>query len=185
MRRESPETAVSPPPVRVAIRPALPEDAEAVARIYNHGIAERQATFETRPRTVEEVLGWFAQGRPFLVATDETATVRGFARLTPYSTRKAYAGIGEHGIYVDPAARGNQIGLQLLNELANAAESAGYYKLTSRIFTTNEASLRLHRRAGFTEVGIQRRHGRLDGEWKDTMLVERLLGEAAAGLRSS
>jgi phosphinothricin acetyltransferase len=172
-------------PPRITIRPALPEDAEAVARIYNHGIAERQATFETRPRTAEEIHTWLEQGRPFLVATDENGAPLGFARLTPYSTRKAYAGIGEHGIYVDPAARGNKIGLTLLNELAAAAEQAGYYKLTSRVFTTNEASLRLHRRAGFTEVGIQRRHGRLDGEWKDTMLVERLLGEAAAGIRSS
>jgi L-amino acid N-acyltransferase YncA len=169
---------------RITIRPALPEDADAVARIYNHGIAERQATFETRPRSPAEVLTWLEEKRPFLVATDEHGAVQGFARLTPYSTRKAYAGICEHGIYVDPQARGNRIGLTLLNELAQAAEAAGYYKLTSRIFTTNEASLRLHRAAGFTEVGIQRRHGRLDGEWKDTMLVERLLGEAAAGIRS-
>ena len=176
---------MSPPTSRIRIRPAVAEDAEVVARIYNHGIAERQATFETRPRSAEEVRAWLDQDRPFLVATDEHDKAVGFARLTPYSTRKAYAGIGEHGIYVDPHARGNRIGLRLLNELAQAAEDAGYYKLTSRIFTTNEASLRLHRRAGFTEVGIQRRHGRLDGEWKDTMLVERLLGEAAAGIRSS
>ena len=174
-----------PRPARIMIRPAVPADAHAVARIYNQGIAERQATFETRPRTTEDVRSWLDQGRPFLVATDEHDAVQGFARLTPYSTRKAYAGIGEHGIYVDPDARGNHIGLTLLNELAEAAQTAGYHKLTSRIFTTNEASLRLHRRAGFTEVGIQRRHGRLDGEWKDTMLVERLLGEAAAGIRSS
>jgi L-amino acid N-acyltransferase YncA len=172
-------------PSRVTIRPARADDADAVARIYNHGIEERQATFETRPRTAEEVRTWLEQPRPFLVAADEAGTPVGFARLTPYSTRKAYAGIGEHGIYVDPDKRGNQIGLTLLNALAQAAETAGYYKLTSRIFTTNEASLRLHRRAGFTEVGIQRRHGRLDGEWKDTMLVERLLGDAAAGIRSS
>ena len=65
--------------------------------------------------------------------------------------------------------------------LADAAEHAGYHKLTSRVFTTNQASLSLHRAAGFTEVGIQRRHGRLDGEWKDTILVERLLGDAARG----
>jgi phosphinothricin acetyltransferase len=173
------------PTSRIRIRPALTEDADEVARIYNHGIAERQATFETRPRTAEEVRAWLDQDRPFLVATDEHDRPIGFARLTPYSTRKAYAGIGEHGIYVDPDARGRQVGLTLLNELAQVAEQAGYYKLTSRIFTSNEASLRLHRKAGFTEVGIQRRHGRLDGEWKDTMLVERLLGEAAAGIRSS
>ena len=174
-----------PPDRRIRIRPALPEDAEVVARIYNQGIAERQATFETRPRTTEEIHAWLEDKRPFLVATDERDRPVGFARLMPYSTRKAYAGIGEHGIYVDPAARGRGVAIALLNELAQAAEQAGYHKLTSRIFTTNEASLRLHRRAGFTEVGIQRRHGRLDGEWKDTMLVERLLGEAAAGIRSS
>src|SRR3954449_9211397 len=179
------DSAVIPPEGRIRIRPALPDDAEAVARIYNQGIAERQATFETRPRTAEEVRAWLDQERPFLVATDERDQPVGFARLTPYSTRKAYAGIGEHGIYVDPAARGQGVAITLLNELAQAAEQAGYYKLTSRIFTTNEASLRLHRRTGFTEVGIQRRHGRLDGEWKDTMLVERLLGEAATGIRSS
>jgi L-amino acid N-acyltransferase YncA len=169
----------------IRIRPALPEDADAVVRIYNHGIAERQATFETHPRTADDVRGWLEAKRPFLVATDEHDRPVGFARVTPYSTREAYAGIGEHGIYVDPGQRGRRIGLTLLNELALAAEAAGYYKLTSRVFTTNEASLRLHRRAGFTEVGIQRRHGRLDGLWKDTMLVERLLGEAAAGLKSS
>jgi L-amino acid N-acyltransferase YncA len=176
---------VTAPERRIRIRPALPEDAEAIARIYNQGIAERQATFETRARTTDEIHAWLEHKRPFLVATDERDEPVGFARLTPYSTRKAYAGIGEHGIYVDPAARGRGVAIALLNELAQAAELAGYYKLTSRIFTTNEASLRLHRRAGFTEVGIQRRHGRLDGEWKDTMLVERLLGEAAAGIRSS
>ena len=78
-----------------------------------------------------------------------------------------------------PAARGQGVGVQLLDALAQAAEEAGYYKLTSRVFTTNQASLKLHRAAGFTEVGVQRRHGRLDGEWKDTILVERLLGDAA------
>jgi phosphinothricin acetyltransferase len=67
-----------------------------------------------------------------------------------------------------------------MQALAEAAEEAGYYKLTSRVFTTNDASRALHRVAGFTEVGVQRRHGRLDGEWRDTVLVERLLGDAAA-----
>jgi phosphinothricin acetyltransferase len=166
-------------PPTIHVRPAVPDDAAAVAAIYNRGIAERQATFETRPRSAREVAAWLDEGRPFLVATDESGAVTGFARLSPYSVRKAYAGIGEHGIYVDPAARGAGVGRRLLEELALAAETAGYYKLTSRVFTSNAASLALHRAAGFTEVGIQRRHGRLDGEWKDTMLVERLLGEAA------
>jgi phosphinothricin acetyltransferase len=164
----------------MVIRPAQPGDAEVVAAIYNHGIAERQATFETRPRRPHEVAAWLEEGRPFLVAEDG-GEILGFARVSPYSVRKAYAGVGEHGVYVAPAARGRGVGKALLDALAGAAEAAGYHKLTSRVFTTNAASLALHRAAGFTEVGIQRRHGRLDGEWKDTVLVERLLGEAAQG----
>jgi L-amino acid N-acyltransferase YncA len=163
----------------VVVRAATPEDAEAVAAIYNHGIEERQATFETRPRRPEEILGWLEEGRPFLVATDEHGEVLGFARVSPYSVRRAYAGVGEHAVYVAPTARRRGVGVKLLDALAEAAAAAGYYKLTSRVFTTNQASLKLHRAAGFTEVGVQRRHGRLDGEWKDTVLVERLLGDAA------
>jgi L-amino acid N-acyltransferase YncA len=160
------------------VRPAEPRDSDAVAAIYNHGIAERQATFETRARRPNEIDGWLEEGRPFLVATHEGKIV-GFARVSAYSTRRAYAGVGEHAVYVDPEARGLGVGRTLLNALAEAAEQAGYYKLTSRVFTTNEASLALHRASGFNEVGVQRRHGRLDGEWKDTILVERLLGDAA------
>jgi phosphinothricin acetyltransferase len=163
------------------IRPAQHADVEAVAAIYNHGIAERQATFETRARRPHDVAAWLDEGRPFLVATSQDGTVLGFARVSPYSVRKAYAGVGEHGVYVAPGARGRGVGRALMEALAEAAEAAGYHKLTSRVFTTNAASLALHRSAGFTEVGIQRRHGRLDGEWKDTVLVERLLGEAARG----
>jgi L-amino acid N-acyltransferase YncA len=161
------------------LRPAQPADVDAVAAIYNHGIAERQATFETRPRRANEILGWLEEGRPFIVATDGIGTILGFARVSAYSTRRAYAGVGEHAVYVAPSARGRGVGVLLLEALAQASEDAGYYKLTSRVFTTNQASLRLHRAAGFTEVGIQKHHGRLENEWKDTVLVERLLGEAA------
>ena len=161
------------------VRPAEPQDADAVAAIYNDGIAERQATFETRPRRPNEITGWLEEGRPFLVAVDDQQTILGFARVSAYSTRRAYAHVGEHAVYVAPGARGQGVGVQLLDALAEAAEAAGYYKLTSRVFTTNRASLNLHRAASFTEVGVQRRHGRLDGEWKDTILVERLLGDAA------
>jgi phosphinothricin acetyltransferase len=105
--------------------------------------------------------------------------VVGFARVTPYSDRPFYAGVGEHTVYVDTAARGQGLGRRLLDELAAESERRGLYKLTSRIFTTNAPSRAVHRAAGFHEVGVKRRHGRLDGEWKDCVLVERLLGEAA------
>ena len=88
--------------------------------------------------------------------------------------------MGEHGVYVARAARGRRVGVSLLEALVAACEQAGFYKLTSRVFADNAASRAVHRAAGFEEVGIQRRHGRLDGEWKDCVLVERLLGEAAA-----
>ena len=124
------------------------------------------------------MLGWFEGGLPFIVARRRRPRVVGFARVAGYSDRCVYEGVGEHAVYVDdrraaggrPApARGDRVG----------AERQGFYKLTSRVFTTNAASLAAHRAAGFYEVGVQPRHGRLDGEWKDCVLVERLLGDAA------
>ena len=163
----------------LTIRPAADSDATAITAIYNEGIADRVATFETRPRRVEEIEGWLAGGLPFVVATAGGAVV-GFARVAPYSDRGVYSRVGEHGVYVARAARGRRAGIPLLGALVAACEQAGFYKLTSRVFADNAASRAVHRAAGFEEVGIQRRHGRLDGEWKDCVLVERLLGEAAA-----
>ena len=164
--------------VTVEIRAATLADAAAIAALYNEGIAERQATFETRPREPEEIAAWFEPELPFLVAEVDGQVV-GFARVSPYTDRCVYAGVGEHGVYVDAAARGHGLGRRLLEALARAAEDRGLYKLTSRVFTTNAPSLAAHRAAGFEEVGVQRRHGRLDGQWKDCVLVERLLGDAA------
>jgi L-amino acid N-acyltransferase YncA len=160
------------------IRSATASDAAAVAAIYNEGIEDRQATFETRPREAGDVVAWLADDLPFLVATDRGEVV-GWARVSPYSDRCVYEGIGEHGVYVARAARGGGVGRHLLTTLCEEAERAGIYKLTSRVFTDNAASRAVHVAAGFHEVGIQRRHGRLDGRWKDCVLVERLLGEAA------
>ena len=163
----------------VRIRPAAPGDAVAIAAIYNEGIADRVATFETRPRAVREIAAWLAEPLPFLVATSADGAVLGFARASAYSDRCVYTGVAEHGVYVARAARGRRVGVQLLEALASECEAAGVYKLTSRVFADNAASRAAHLAAGFEEVGIQRRHGKLDGEWKDCVLVERLLGEAA------
>jgi phosphinothricin acetyltransferase len=117
---------------------------------------------------------------PVLVA-EVGGRVVGFAKVGSYSERQVYAGIGEHGVYVAADARRAGAGRALLEALAGAAEAAGLYKLTSRIFSTNTASIALHEAVGFTIVGVQRHHGQLDGVWRDCVLVERLLGEAAAG----
>jgi phosphinothricin acetyltransferase len=150
----------------------------AVLAAYNAGIEERVATFETRPRTVSDLANWLTDGQPFIVA-ERGGRVVGFARAGAYSDRCCYGGVGEHAVYVAPDARGLGLGRRLLDELAIECERRGFHKLTSRVFTDNAASLAAHRAAGFTEVGIQRRHGKLDGTWKDCVLVERLLGDAA------
>ena len=162
------------------IRAAAAADLPRVAEIYNHGIAERVATFETAPRTAADLAGWATDGRPFVVAQNEAGRVVGWACAGSYSDRCVYSGVGEHAVYIDPQARGCGLGRRLLEALAAEAQAAGIYKLTSRIFAFNAPSRAVHRAAGFTEVGIQRRHGRLDGEWVDCILVERLLGDAAA-----
>jgi phosphinothricin acetyltransferase len=163
----------------MTIRPAAAVDAPAVARIYNEGIEDRLATFETRLRSDAEVAAWLDDGLPFLVAEDGGEVV-GFARVSPYSDRCVYEGVGEHGVYVARSARGGGLGRALLEALCDEAAGRGFYKLTSRVFSDNAPSRAAHVSAGFVEVGVQRRHGRLDGRWKDCVLVERLLGEAAA-----
>src|SRR6476469_6068296 len=162
----------------LTVRPAAPADGEALASIYNEGIADRVATFETRPRTAAEARAWIGGRLPCVVAVRDGAVV-GFARVGPYSDREAYAGVGDHGVYVARAARGEGIGRLLLDEICRAAEAAGLHKLTSRIFSDNAASIAAHEAADFVVVGVQRRHGRLDGEWRDCVVVERLLGDAA------
>ena len=160
------------------IRRAADGDLEDVVEAYNAGIRERVATFETRLRTPADIAGWLTDGRPFIVG-EHDGRVLGWARAGFYSDRCVYDGVGEHAVYVHPDARGQGLGAQLLTALCAESERWGLYKLTSRVFADNHASRAAHRAAGFAEVGIQRRHGRLDGEWKDGVLVERLLGDAA------
>jgi L-amino acid N-acyltransferase YncA len=163
--------------VSASIRPAEPRDAGAVAAIYNQGIAERQATFETEPRTAadfEDALSG-PEDLPFLIAEDDAAVV-GWARLTPYSRRTCYSGVGEASIYVDRGARDRGLGHVLFSALAAESERRGFWKIVGLLFPENEASVRLCRAAGCREVGLLRRHGRLDGRWRDVLLVELSLG---------
>ena len=160
------------------MRDARADDLPAVAAIYNQGIADRQATFETRPREPGELSQWL-DGPPFLVA-EQAGAILGFARISRVSDRPVYAGVGEYTVYVDRAGRGAGVGGRLLEALLATAAQRGFHKLLSRIFPANAASLALARAHGFRVVGVQQRHGRLDGEWRDVVLVEALLGEAAA-----
>ena len=155
-------------------RPAIPGDADAVARIYNDGIEERIATFETRARTVEEVRSWFG-GRYPVVVVEEDGEVVAFAAASEYRPRGCYAGVADFSVYADRAARGRGAGGTAMEALISAAERAGFWKLVSRVFVENAPSRRLLRAAGFREVGVYERHARLDGAWRDVVIVERLL----------
>ena len=157
------------------VRAARADDAAAIAGIYNVGIRERTSTFETREREPGEIAERLESGRyPFLVA-EVDGRVAGWAAASEYSGRGVYAGVAECSVYVDPEARGRGLGTALLEALAEEAERRGLYKLTGKLFTTNEASTRLMQRGGFRVVGTHERHGRLDGEWRDVILVERIL----------
>jgi L-amino acid N-acyltransferase YncA len=162
-----------------AIRPATPADAADMARIYNQGIAERVATFETRTKSAEELAEVIERDALILVAERDGDAVA-FIKVGPYDDASHYySGIGEVTMYVDPTARRSGVGRALMDAVAVAAEERGYYKLIGKIFTSNTPSIALVKACGWQEVGVHRRHGRLDEEWKDVLVVERLLGDAA------
>jgi len=166
----------------MTIRLATPADAAAIAIIYNQGIAERIATFETEPRTAAQIAAQLAEKRERFptIVVERAGRLIAFAGAGPYRSRPCYAGVAEHSVYVDPTARGRGGGRAALEALIDAYTARGFWKLVSRIFPENKASLVLHERLGFRTVGIYRRHAKLDGEWRDCVVVERLLGEAAA-----
>ena len=155
-------------------RLATPADAPAIARIYNEGIEDRIGTFETRLRTPDDVRAWFDGVHPLVVVV-EGDEILGFAATSTYRPRPCYSGVAECSVYVTRSARGRGAGRSALQALLARSEEAGFWKLLSRVFVENEASRRLVRSLGFREVGIYCKHGRLDGVWRDVVIVERLI----------
>jgi L-amino acid N-acyltransferase YncA len=158
----------------ITTRPATPADAAAIAKIYNQGIEDRIATFETRPRTPEDIARWFDGVHPVVVA-EEGKQVVGFASTSYYRPRDCYAKTAEFSVYVGRDHRGRQIGRQALTALIEESRKAGLHKLVSRIFPENVASRAACRAVGFREVGVYKEHGQLEGVWKDCVIVERLV----------
>ena len=161
----------------IKTRLAIPADAAAIAAIYNEGIADRVATFETEPRTPEQIAALLKEKGdrfPTVVAERDGAVVA-WAGAGAYRARPAYAGVAEHSVYVARAARGTGAGRVTLNALCQLYAERGFWKILSRIFPENTASLALHEKCGFRVVGIYQRHGKLEGEWRDCVIVERLL----------
>ena len=162
-------------------RPARVSDAADIARIYNEGIADRVATFETEPRSAEDIERLLAERAPRwpTVVVERDGAVVAWASASQYRPRACYAGVAEFSVYVARDARGAGAGRAAMEALTAACEERGIHKLVSRVFPENEASRKLLARVGFREVGTYRRHAKLDGEWRDTVIVERLIGEAA------
>jgi L-amino acid N-acyltransferase YncA len=153
------------------IEPLCVEHWEAVARIFGEGIATRQATFET------EVPSWEAWDRAHLAAhrlvATRDGTVVGWAALSPVSDRCVYGGVAEGSVYVGESDRGRGVGLALLRTLVESAEAVGIWTIQAGIFPENVASVRLHESVGFRVVGRRERLGKLDGAWRDVLLLER------------
>ena len=156
---------------------ARPSDAEALRRIYNREVTETTVTFDLVPRTLEEQQRWIEEHsgvHPALVAEIDDEVV-GFASLTPYRSRPAYATTVEDSVYVDERHRGRGVGGVLLSEILSLASTSGFHAVMARIVGTHEASIRLHRSCGFELVGIEREIGRKFGKWLDVALMQRLL----------
>ena len=155
-------------------RAANEADAEAIARIYNQGIEDRVATFETRARTAADIRGWF-DGRHPVVVVEDAGQVLAFAATSAYRPRECYGGIAEFSVYVAREARGRGAGRLAMQALLETAKQAGFWKVLSRVFPENTASRELCRSVGFREVGVYEKHARLAGVWRDVVIVERLL----------
>lgn len=146
-------------------------DWEAVAAIYQAGIATQQATFQ------QEIPSWADWDAAHLATCRILAcldgTIAAWAALSPVSKRSVYAGVAEVSVYVAATFRGQKIGLRLLQQLIDASEAAHIWTLQASIFPENKASLHIHAQCGFRTMGYRERIGKMNGQWRDTVLLER------------
>ncbi|MCL4337200.1 MAG: arsinothricin resistance N-acetyltransferase ArsN1 [Candidatus Thermoplasmatota archaeon] len=158
----------------VQTRKALISDLESISGIYNQGISDRIATFESEHKTAKELEPWLSSCFPVVVAVDNGEVVA-FAASFPYSSRLCYKGIGEFSVYVLRSRRGEGIGTTVMNSLILESEKAGIWKLLSKVFVENLASRKMLIKIGFREVGTHQSHAKLDGVWRDVVVVEYLI----------
>jgi phosphinothricin acetyltransferase len=162
------------------LRLVEPEDAEAIRAIYNHEVTSGTNTFDLVTRSLEQQRAWIDRHRgahPAVVAIAGGAReqVVGFAVVSPFRDRAAYATTVEDSVYVHADHRGRGIGRTLLDELLRLAAGHGFHAVIARISSENEASIRLHRSCGFELVGVEREVGRKHGRWLDVVELQRML----------
>jgi phosphinothricin acetyltransferase len=172
--RDAAESGAAAQAPSLHARAATGADLAAIAAIYNQGIEDRTATFETRPRAPEDIASWLT-GRHPVVVVEEAGSVIAFASTSEYRPRACYADIAEFSVYVGRASRGRGAGRLALGALFERARESGLRKLVSRVFVDNLPSRNLLAALGFREVGTYEKHGLLDGAFRDVVIVEKLL----------
>lgn len=161
-------------PAGVIVRAVDDADLQAVLAIYAEGIATRNATFETKVPPAARLRRKWLPGHAWVAEID--GEVVGWTAVTPVSDRECYAGVGESSVYVAASARGRGVGKALVDRQVTAADEGGLWTLQTVIFPENRASLALHRSAGYRTLAVRSRIAQLDGEWRDTVLLERRSG---------
>lgn len=161
----------------IRVRPAVEADAEAICEIYNQGIEDRIATLETDLRTPEERRQWLSHRGPRhpVIVAEAAGAIVGWGSLNSFNPRRAYDFVADFSIYVARGWRGKGVGSLLLARLIELARDLGYHKLVLSAFPWNEGGMALYQKFGFRTVGIYREQGKLDGEWVDTIIMEKIL----------
>ena len=155
--------------IELVIRDLQPDDWTEVAAIYHDGMRGGLATFETGVPSWDE---WDA-AHAIRVVAEQDEQVIGWAACGPASSRWAYRGVVESSVYVARDHQGRGVGRALMERLIEKSENTGIWTIQTSIFPENEASLTLHHRVGFRDVGVRKRIGKRDGLWRDTVLLER------------
>jgi phosphinothricin acetyltransferase len=160
---------------------ARPDDAAQIREIYNTEVLTSTVTFDLVPRSLDEQRSWLTarSGVHAVVVAEDEQRIAGFASLSPYRDRPAYATTVEDSVYVHPDHRGTGVGRLLLDELVRLATAHGFHSIMARIVGGHEASISLHRAAGFELVGVEREVGRKFNTWLDVVVMQRLLSAAA------
>jgi len=160
------------------VRLATVADAEAICRIYNQGIEDRLATLDTELRAPEERRQWL-QSRgprhPVVVVGNEGGEIIGWGSLNVFNPRKAYRFVADFSVYVERSYRGKGVGTILLERLIELGREHGYHKLVLSAFPSNMGGMALYAKLGFRTVGVYKEQGLLDGQWVDTIIMEKLL----------
>ena len=161
----------------ITVRPAQFDDAGAICTIYNQGIEDRVATLETELRRPEERREWLAARGPRhpVIVAEAGGEVVGWGSLNVFNPRKAYGYVADFSIYIERRWRGKGVGSRLLARLIELARDVGYHKLVLSAFPTNIGGMSLYQKFGFRTVGIYKEQGKLDDQWVDTIIMEKLL----------